>query len=477
MIKTIPAESYNYDEPPIQLIKWGRYGIGPNDRKALIKRAGELFVEQLRKMAVAPGEALAHNLALGATEYWGSNRNGDGFKCAECRKNHPTFVKYGHAFRHHKNDDPKKSYGVVKLSHFNEGVKRVELAVAYNATKEAADRNGGLVADEEMEALEKDGYFPTSMATHVPYDICSGCDNKARNRGEYCHGSMCKYGGLRDNIGKTFADGHTLHADNPHNRWFDISLVKRGADRTSYTLGLIEKAASVVKTGAELAEEYGIRIPIRLLHFEGAANSHLKVASELICGTPPGRDYSVAFSPAAQPALTALPDLKGRGEKLAHAMRALAEEKVILPVRDFLALMLGDVKLAAEITPRVAPHVPAAYMDLVDSGEEFASTNPFRASDRAAPHATRQWAAKLAADYSLAREHVLRRAAVAAIRGTPHELINVNQVSSLQKSATAIRSLARQYAMYKVAAVAAMDRGIERDWLLSAAVLQDLAAH
>jgi hypothetical protein len=73
---------------------------------------------------------------------------------------------------HNCNKDPAQSYGVIKLALYNEPMKRIELIKAYNGTKEAAERNGGLVADKELELLEKDGSFDTSMACRVPYDVC-----------------------------------------------------------------------------------------------------------------------------------------------------------------------------------------------------------------------------------------------------------------------------------------------------------------
>lgn len=93
-----------------------------------------------------------------------SNRNGDGFTARACREYHPTFVKHARPYRDHKNKDPRAAYGVVKLSHFNEDMKRIELVVAYNATKAAAARNGGLVADKELEKLSSNRQMAVSMA-------------------------------------------------------------------------------------------------------------------------------------------------------------------------------------------------------------------------------------------------------------------------------------------------------------------------
>lgn len=475
MIKAIP-NSYDYGEPAILLIKRARYRMGANDRRELLKRASEEFVDKIARLEPKPGDVLAHNIALGSTDKFGSNRNGDGFKAAECRKNHYTFVKFARAYREHANQNPARSYGVVKLSHFNEAMHRIELAIAYNATKEAAERNGGLVAGEELEALEKDGTFPTSMATRLPYDVCSSCGNKARSRAEYCHGAMCKHGGLRHNIGKTFADGHTLHADNPNNCWFDISKVKRGADRTSHTLGMVEKAASAVKSGAELAEEYGLVEPIGLPYFDGPAADYLKIAAELACRPVLEEAWAGAFDPEVQPALLHLPDLRSHSEKLARSLQALAAERVVLPVRDFLAVLLGDVKEAAEVAPLVAPHVPAAYDELIASGGDAFAESVFLPARGVLPQATRAWAEKLAADYGLARDVAARRVRLASVRraaGARNNLIL--KVAAPRPASSAVRALARQYVLYKVAALAAMQDSPDFDWLVRLAAVQDRA--
>ena len=100
------------------------------------------------------------------------------------------------------------------------------------------------------------------MACKVAHDVCSGCGNKARTRGEYCDGALCKYGGLKDNIGRTFDDGHVLHARNPSPVWFDDSHVHKPADRIAWSLGRLEKSAAagqrfVGMGGAALADEIG----------------------------------------------------------------------------------------------------------------------------------------------------------------------------------------------------------------------------
>lgn len=228
------------DEPVAQ-IKFSSKGLTGEDYRSFVKRASVFDREQIAKL-IKPGEVPLHVIALGCDEFFGPNRNGDAFTKQACREYHVTFVKLGHWFRNHDHDDPRRSRGVVKASAFNEALGRIELVVALNGTKEAAKRNKGLVADRELEALESGKPLAVSMACKVAYDVCSGCGNKAKNREEYCDESICKYGGAKNNLGRTFDDGHTLRVFNPEPYFFDISYVPVPADRVAYSLGTIKLA-------------------------------------------------------------------------------------------------------------------------------------------------------------------------------------------------------------------------------------------
>jgi hypothetical protein len=164
IIKAIPSDSYDFGEPAMQLVKVASDGLYGNDLRAFIKRAGHSFADVVKRADLKPGDVPVHIIALGAGEFFSGNRNGDFFKEAVLKQYHPTFVKHAHAYRNHDNKNPEKSYGHVKHSAFNDEMKRVELLTVLNGTKEAATRNGGLLADEELEALHKKGEFPTSMA-------------------------------------------------------------------------------------------------------------------------------------------------------------------------------------------------------------------------------------------------------------------------------------------------------------------------
>ncbi len=154
MIKEIDPAAYDFDAPISRMIGVSSRGLRGSDLSVMIKRAGVLFADKIRKMEFSPGEVPIHMIALGATELYGCNRNGDGFSKYACQKYHDTFVKHARFYRNHINKDQKKSYGIIKASSYNEEMHRVELIVALNGTKEAAEKNGGLVADRELEKIE-----------------------------------------------------------------------------------------------------------------------------------------------------------------------------------------------------------------------------------------------------------------------------------------------------------------------------------
>lgn len=157
-----PTDFSNLTDAPVSHIKRSRRELERED--SFFEKKAALFDYKKFITNLKPGEIPLHVVALGCDEVYGPNRNGDAFTKEACRKYHRTFVKYGHWFRNHNHHDPAKSYGLVKDAAFNEKLGRIELLVVLNGTKEAAKRNGGLVADKELELLESEKDLPVSMA-------------------------------------------------------------------------------------------------------------------------------------------------------------------------------------------------------------------------------------------------------------------------------------------------------------------------
>ncbi len=470
-VKLITPGSFNFHEPVAQQVKMSRSGLRGVDLDAFVKRASVQFIDKIASLRLRPGEVPVHLLAVGAQEAYGSNRNGDAFREAVCYRCHPTFKKYARWYRDHQNKDPSKGRGIIKATAYNGDMKRIELLVALNATKEAADRNGGLVADEEMEKLAKGEDIPVSMACRVSHDVCSGCGNKAKSRAEYCGPEMCKYGGCKDNLAKTFDDGHTLSVDNPDPAFFDISKVFRPADRIAYTLGMAKTAAdyeTLLKDAADtygqarsstfLAEKLGVTPPLWLLADGPWADprvvGQLKVASQLIniedelADQPHPSPHDRAFLAEVQPLCSDIPDVRKGPFKLAHVVTALAAEKCLLPLGSFLAMLTDNAHLKTA-TEHVADRLPGVYNRLASDPrlEEELRTNPY-VPGGPAPRRIKHWVLKHAAEWSLDRPRVVQRMQLSTLRH-PDPLADPRTMTKVAM-ADNTEELAKQYALYQL---------------------------
>lgn len=458
MIKVIQPHSQDFSEPVAQLIKVSSRGIIGNDRQDLVKRAGAEFADKLSNIKFAKDEIPVHMIAIGATEDYGPNRNGDGFTRDCCRKYHDTFTKFARFYRDHLNKNPAKSYGIVKASAYHEPMHRIELVAALNGSHEAAERNGGLIADKEMEKLSSGKDIAVSMACKIPFDKCSACGNTAKTRAEYCDsiesGGMCKGGGLKHNIGRVMADGSITHADNPDPTFFDISNVFRPADRIAYVSGKLEKAAgSSTVSGAELAELLGVTAPMAAGEtVTKQAAAQLSALARLAQAEhAPGTAWAqmaLASALTVQPPLSLL---AGPNVKIAEVLRGLADAGVVLPLRDFLSL---TVKSADErLTAAVGNGLAGIFAKLADSPDVVSQleNNPYTPAV-AAPTAVHVWAEKVAQTHSMLPVNVEKRAYLAALRNvTPAHLPHEKQAASSAELALAIH-----YALYKVAAYSAV---------------------
>lgn len=163
--------------------------------------------------------------AMGATEFFSCNRNGDAFYEDALKKYHPTFVENGHAFMHHKNKDPEKSYGKVIFSAYNDKMHRVELIVEYDIDK---------LDPKFAQRIDNGEMVNVSMGCRVDSDYCSICGNRAKSPAFYCEH-------LTNNPGLTrcLPDGRKAFAINRDPHFFDISIVTIPADPTARVMAKI----------------------------------------------------------------------------------------------------------------------------------------------------------------------------------------------------------------------------------------------
>jgi hypothetical protein len=454
MNKIIPPDSWDFGEEPIKMIKLASAGLKGNDLSSFIKRSSHQLALAVKKMSFHPGEVPIHLIAMGCDEFFSANRNADAWTKQALSSDHPTFVKLARFYRDHANKDKSRSYGVVKESYFNEPMGRVELIVALNGSKEAAHRNGGLVADQELDILESGRPLAVSMSTDVPYDVCSSCGHKASKRADYClgtdEGGSCEHGGMRRKLGRSCEDGHVLRAMNPVNKFKDISKVHRGADRTAFVTGKV--ASDRIIGGAELAEMLGLNEPTWTCDFDGSNRIEsefklLKLARDLAALESswiiPGKWVG---SLVQTPGLKSIPD----NITVKDAAAALAKEGAVFPIVTWLSLTTNTPyeKCAEDAQTALFAALPRAFRLLAQDENTLDLLKQSISCSEPATKFARDWASEIAPKVAFTHEHARRRLWAATLKNTE---IKAKSASSPTPAA---QELTKRYAAYVVNALA-----------------------
>jgi len=473
MEKHISIDSWSFHDYPVHTIKASSRGLTNHDYLEFKKYAAKGVVEYFKKCDLKPGDIPIHVVALGAYEAWGPNKNGDAFTEKACEEYHHTFVTTpARYYKHHKNKDPKISFGKVAYSCYNKGMKRVELLVIANGTKEAAERNGGLVLDDEtLNRLERNDPIGWSMACKVAYDVCSICGNKAPNRLAYCTETTCrdpvtgtKGLGCRNNLMKFAEDGRLQFVYNPEPLFFDISQVLRPADRSAWGGKLTKEAEEFLgKTASELSDlssyllvsAYNRKIPTQLAPvFLKTAEVLAEQEIDIAAGGYSPRDLSlgVALAVPQQQKLAFLGDWKKA--ECGLYLTELAKSKCFIPPDIFFRSILPVededlVKAACNYTKGVFNRLFNNPSQLI----ERLRSSPFVPEmDYTVPLEIKQACQRLKPWFSLEKHELQKRAAVAhsVFLEYPHKQIfeDSNNPSKLP----ILQDLADQYGLYKIAA-------------------------
>lgn len=183
--------------------------------------------------------------ALGAAEYWGSNVNGDLFPEAalihappgwnelspEKMKEVGKTWKYGfpsfmnaYPYKHHVNKDPSRAFGEVSIAVWNPKMHRVELVVYIDRA-----RCKKWAATDVLDRIEGGEFPDVSMGCKVPFDICTICHNRSKTKKDYCIHAQSE-------MNKIYPDGRKVAVVNDFPRFFDISFVFIGADKSAKVL-------------------------------------------------------------------------------------------------------------------------------------------------------------------------------------------------------------------------------------------------
>jgi len=316
--------------------------------------------------------------AMGASEYYSSNVNGDHFPetglihrpdkwlgdplldkhaARNWPYGFPTFYN-AHPYSHHRNKDPKRAYGDVELAIWNDYMKRVELVTRID--KDKCHRFGGVGVWDRLQAGQ---YVDVSMGTKVPWDLCSICADwklymealntfnpkkhrhpgiavlefhkkrKAKNgvgiRGlSVTRKDYCEHG--RSSMNQILPDGRKVFVYNYFPRFFDISFVFIGADRIAKVMVYLSKAmGSITLPSALVAENMGLvdsDASVKIASAESKFIERLKTSAEksaldkeITPNLPPGK--AVAVLSKTEPDM---PDELMRALKAVSLARALS---------------------------------------------------------------------------------------------------------------------------------------------------------
>lgn len=213
----------------------------------LTKSASDVITRQDIQNHMPPDDQFGiHLITMGAEETFGPNRNGDSASQKSLDTHHSTFEKFGCVYREHKNKNPKtQGIGSVRLARVNPRMHRGELVVWVEKDK----------APDMYKAAKEGKELSFSMSMRLPHDECSCCRKKSKNTNNYCDH-------LKNSM-LQFVPGFEKYAyarNEEGVKFFDISEVKRRADRIATYLGYsfndeMAKAASAatIITGAQWA--------------------------------------------------------------------------------------------------------------------------------------------------------------------------------------------------------------------------------
>lgn len=257
--------------------------------------------------------------ALGAGEYFGSNINADYFPWTALAHEgddygYLTFLK-AHAFQHHVNKDPSRAFGKPVLSLLNSRMKRVELIVMLNREKAKLEGADGIITRID------NGEFPdVSMGCKVPFDVCYVCGHHSKTKVDYCE-HMHPPEDLRNIQGpnKVLANGKKCCVINTFPRFFDISFVFIGADKTAKVMAKLASkgrqvclgdVCSIPRLSADVAE--------RLVQVPGEEPQTVREVAESFADRL--REAAHVAKTASAPCECGCPDECSDIEKLGFAM-------------------------------------------------------------------------------------------------------------------------------------------------------------
>lgn len=184
---------------------------------------------------------------------------------------------------------------------------------------------------------EDESFVAENVAVHncrVRFDVCSICGNKATAKNPYCE--HIKY-----HKREVYPDGKQAYMINVNPTFFDISIVRRRADKIAYVLNKVastDSAVSLMEKNAELFEHLG---------------SELETSLIPLAPTPDEAIFAIPDNDDMQKIAATLNDREEQ-EKLAMVKRIRAQAVRVLQ---------KGIEGALPALEKVEPDLPAALLD------------------------------------------------------------------------------------------------------------------
>ncbi len=328
-----------------------------------------------------------------------------------------------------------------------------------------------------IEVEEDHSYIMAGFVSHnckVPYDICSYCGHKGKNRGEYCEH-------LAKSLGTLDKTGHIITAVNDYPTFFDISRVNRPADRIAW--GLV-KSASALLGAADLAIEMGYDeypdLSVIAASNPKAIGDRIELLGKLaeIEKEIPVHVHKIK-SGISKVGIDdrKLMTLAGKHEKLGSLLKALNDEQILLPISTFAKLVFGNnekiASIAKQSSKQLASLFTNCFVNLLESTASNLSYNSANTTDGYCEKIASDLSSELSLDRKCLERRFIRNILTNDAANT-RENDNIKLASGTNELQQ-VQQLLAQYASYELSFLLDQEKMSNYDGLVCSVIAQNLS--